>query len=107
MQSVRRAWQGLATRWAPFKAAMRPDDLAPDRLRSRVVYVLGNPGWRVVFLCPCGCRETVELCLLESFQPHWLIFIDEVGRVTLSPSVWNQVGCQSHYFIRQGRLIWV
>lgn len=105
--SVRRRWQNLSTRWFPYRGMVCPDDDLPARMRPRVVYMLGMPVWRVAFICPCGCNEPVELCLMKEVRPHWQAATDDAGRITLHPSVWKKGGCRSHYFLREGRIFWV
>ena len=53
--------------------------------------------------CACGCGEKVVLPLSPE---HWKLTYD--GEVTLSPSIGNyQYECKSHYFIRNGNVVWV
>ena len=103
----RQRWQELATRWLPYRAAECADDELPTNFRPRRIYLLGDPAWRVAFVCPCGCGEIVELCLLENVKPRWRATTDATGLVTLHPSVWKKGGCHSHYVIRDGRIRWV
>ena len=57
----------------------------------------------VVHKCACGCGEKVVLPLSPE---HWKLTYD--GEVTLSPSIGNyQYECKSHYFIRNGNVVWV
>ncbi|WP_223250722.1 DUF6527 family protein [Rhodanobacter denitrificans] len=106
-QSLRRKGLNIFTGWFPYKGVDCPDDELPKHLARGRVYVLGTPAWRVAFLCPCGCKEMVELCLLKQYRPHWTASVDNEGKVSLSPSVWKKVGCRSHYFMRNGQIIWV
>ena len=107
LQSLRRKGQNIFSTWFPYKGIVCSDDNLPDQLARRRVYFLGEPAWRVAFLCPCGCKEMVELCLLEQHKPHWTAALDSDARVSLSPSVWKNAGCRSHYFMRRGQIIWV
>lgn len=84
-------------------------DEVPDPLERGVVYVLGETGheWAVVFICPCGCNQKISLNLLyRNDRDTWTVHSDSRGRVTLEPSVWRQVGCQSHFFMRSGKIKW-
>lgn len=57
----------------------------------------------VVHKCACGCGEKVVLPLSPE---HWKLCYD--GEITLSPSIGNyQYNCKSHYFIRDGKVVWV
>ncbi|WP_448478058.1 DUF6527 family protein [Pseudoxanthomonas mexicana] len=106
-QRLRRRCQSWSTRWLPYRGAVCANEELPSRLRWRTLYFVGVPAWKVAFACPCGCKDVVELCLMESVKPHWQAHVDGAGRVTLNPSVWKKHGCKSHYFIRQGRIVWV
>jgi hypothetical protein len=103
----RRAWQTWSTRWWPYRVTERIDEELPDRLAFRRVYALGQPAWRAVFACPCGCGDAVELSLVDSIPPSWTLRRDAAGRATFSPSVWRQRACNSHYFIQNGQIRWV
>ncbi|WP_420884462.1 DUF6527 family protein [Amnimonas aquatica] len=63
--------------------------------------------WSVGFQCPCGCGDIIELLLLPAVRPHWALSVDGLGRPTLYPSVWRTTGCRSHFWLRQGRTVWV
>jgi hypothetical protein len=103
----RRKLQAASTRWWPYRVIKAGDDDVPDRLRWRRIYAVGTPAWRAVFTCPCGCGDTVDLSVTPQIRPSWTLGADGEARATLSPSVWRDGACRSHYFIRQGRLLWV
>jgi hypothetical protein len=81
----------------------------PAKLKHRRVYVLTEDGtpWQASMICPCGCGKTLELNLLPDERPVWRYSADKKGRVSLLPSVWRQVGCRSHFWLRNGRIMWV
>lgn len=80
----------------------------PKILHPRVVYVLTEDGdpWEAKFICPCGCGAELELNLLPDTRPVWRVAQGVDGRVTLHPSVWRKVGCRSHFWIRDGAVLW-
>ena len=79
----------------------------PDSLQPRRLYVIGvTSPWSAAFLCPCGCGETIQISLLPDDQPTWSLSFDHDGLPTLSPSVWRTAGCCSHFFLRQGAILW-
>lgn len=80
-----------------------PEKIARGKL-LRMIDV-GEP-WAVAMTCPCGCGEIVELSLSKASRPHWKLRLDK-GKPTLSPSVWRNVGCKSHYWVRRGQVHWV
>jgi hypothetical protein len=62
--------------------------------------------WFVAMLCPCGCKETLQMSLLHDANPQWKIIEHGDGTITLQPSVWRKVGCRSHFFLRRGLIQW-
>jgi hypothetical protein len=80
----------------------------PEQLRKRFVYVLGsnNDPWALAFMCPCGCNEVIQLNLLKEAKPKWEYEINSAGNITIRPSIWRRTGCKSHFFIKNGRIIW-
>ena len=74
----------------------------PSELEEGVLYVCLDCDV-VIHKCACGCGEKVVLPLAPE---HWQLHYD--GEVTLSPSIGNyQYDCRSHYFIRNGKIIWI
>jgi len=81
----------------------------PARLASDRVYVVGENGhdWYAALLCPCGCGSVVELNLLPATRPRWRLRVRPSGTVSLRPSIWRRVGCRSHFWLLEGRVVWV
>ena len=110
MQQLRRlwrwVWEALAGRGARYRT-VRVADL-PERLRVRQAYLIGENGqfWSVALLCPCGCRETIQLNLVPDTRPVWQYAVDKEGELTLSPSVWRTAGCRSHFYLQGGLVRW-
>ncbi len=92
--------------WFPLKAAHCED--LPDRLDLSRVYLVGDDGipWSAAMLCPCGCGAVIRLSLVTMDRPSWRYRTGERGRITLAPSVWRTTGCRSHFFVRDGRIVW-
>lgn len=80
----------------------------PDKPKPRRVYLVGEPEfpWSAAFLCPCDCGELVQLSLMSNDDPSWIASETRGGRASLHPSVWRIRGCKSHFFIRDGQVIW-
>ena len=77
-----------------------PDD---SEMVSGVLFVSLKYG-AAKHLCPCGCGNVV---VTQIGKPHgWSLKLD--GRTpTLSSSIWSpNLPCNSHYFIRNGRVVW-
>lgn len=83
-------------------------DVLPKRMPFRELVLVkdGAEDWCVGFKCPCGCGKTIELLLPQDMKPRWTCSVDDTGRPTLHPSVWLKSGCESHFWVREGRIIW-
>jgi hypothetical protein len=64
-----------------------------------------KPIW-ALFKCPCGCGYIITLPLQKPHNPKWTLYKSEFERPTLYPSVWQNKGCQSHFWIEDGKVIW-
>lgn len=74
----------------------------PTTLEPGVLYLAEEFG-AVAHLCACGCGKKVRTPLGPT---EWSLHEGNNGP-TLYPSIGNwQLPCQSHYFIRNGRIIW-
>jgi hypothetical protein len=74
----------------------------PKELEPGVLYVSEEFG-AAAHLCPCGCGAKIRTPLGPT---EWSLEDTEHGP-TLYPSIGNwQQPCQSHYWIRRGKIIW-
>jgi len=76
-------------------------DRLPSVVDENVVYVCDE--YEIAALkCACGCGHTVTLLLDDGHQVR-----DVEGFADISPSigVWD-AACKSHFWIRQGNVIW-
>lgn len=80
------------------------NELIKEREFVTVIYK-SKPIW-ALFKCPCGCGYVITLPLQKPHKPKWKIFESEFGRPSLYPSVWQNKGCYSHFWIEDGKLIW-
>ncbi len=80
----------------------------PEEIDKRLVYVVGENGyrWFAALVCPCGCGEALYLNLLPEQHPCWKLNIRADGSVTFNPSIWRTKGCQSHFIIRNSKIHW-
>ena len=80
----------------------------PDTLKPFTVYLCGEGEhlWAGAMICPCGCKEVIQLNLLKQVRPRWRAQVHKDGSVSLMPSVWRQKGCRSHFFVRHGAIDW-
>jgi hypothetical protein len=105
---LRKLWSFIRAPFAPVYRISRVSE-KPECMNNRTVYLIGEDGafWAAVFVCPCGCRAEVWLNLLKhKDRPTWTIEAGKRAEAHITPSVWRQVGCKSHFFIKRGRLIW-
>jgi hypothetical protein len=119
MLSLRRIWRALdlERRWrdlkeraaGPRRLVRMEGDVPPKKMPARDLVLLSERGeqWSVAMRCPCGCGDNVELLLIAEAKPRWNLNVDRKGRPTLHPSVWRREGCLSHYFVRDGKVVWV
>ena len=78
-------------------------DLMPTELESGVLYVSLRCEV-AIHNCMCGCGEKVVTSLMKG---QWNWDCDGMN-VTLFPYVGNfQFKCKSHYFLRDGKVVWV
>lgn len=101
-------WFELVIDWrAPYQSLSVED--IPDNLENRIIYLIGevNRPWSASFNCPCGCEEVISLSLISTDRPRWRITHNKDERITLYPSVNKIKGCKSHFFIKNGKVIWV
>lgn len=75
---------------------------APDQLKPNTLYVSMEYS-SVLHKCCCGCGLEVVTPLSPT---DWQLYFDGVS-ISLTPSIgnWN-FPCQSHYFIRDNKVIW-
>jgi hypothetical protein len=112
LRLVGRARQWFQTLAVPFGrpsrlTVLRTDEL-PERPSVRHLYVVGERGedWYAALVCPCGCGALIDLNLVPPGRPCWKLTVHSDGTPTLGPSVWRQVDCRAHFFVRQGRIVW-
>lgn len=101
----RNAWAWLGPR---RRLRVIEGDSLPSRMPQRDLILARDDGedWCVGMRCPCGCGHVIELLVVAEAKPRWDIVVDAKSRPTLSPSVWLQTGCRSHFWLRNGRVHW-
>ena len=86
------------------------DNPSPNDVVGNTLYYVerGINRW-VYFRCPCGCQELIILNVGSKFAPHcWQLVFDTEGKPTVSPSIrrTDNCACKSHFFIRNGKVVW-
>lgn len=92
---------------APVYKVCKAYDL-PESIRKRTAYIIGNQEnpWLLAFQCPCGCKNIIQLNLLNDVSPSWSYSIKR-KKITIWPSIWRKHGCKSHFFLKNGKIRWV
>ncbi len=106
---IARWWRNTWARIEPRRSLrIIEGDSLPARLSRRTLVLARDDGedWCVGMRCPCGCGEVIELLIVPEAKPRWNITTDTKGRPSLSPSVWRQKGCRSHFWLKNGRVHW-
>lgn len=90
-----------------FKAEYSVD--IPEKPQPGKLYLVGSGEhiWCAAFVCPCGCKELVQLSLLPTSSPRWDYRLEAERNVSLFPSVRRVRGCRSHFFVKHGQIEWV
>lgn len=79
-----------------------------DNISEKELLVVGGLNYSkwVHFKCPCGCGDIINLSLMKGRRPNWVLKVSFLGQPTLYPSVWKKDGCESHFWITKGSVIW-
>jgi len=59
----------------------------------------------LVMNCPCGCGELLPTNLDHRMGKAWRVY-HRYGCWTLFPSIDRDTGCQSHFILSRGRILW-
>lgn len=110
MNWLQRLWNEIRGWFSPRPTrfgVLRVEEI-PDKPSAGTAYLVGEGQhlWFVALLCPCGCKEFLQMSLLQDSRPRWTVMIHEDGTPTLHPSIWRKTGCRSHFFLRRGRVEW-
>lgn len=109
MTKVRKWWRNALERFSPRRRLRVIDgDSLPPRLPRCDLVLAREDGedWCVGMRCPCGCGYVIELLVVAEAKPRWNVKVGANGLPTLSPSIWLQKGCRSHFWVRDGRVHW-
>jgi hypothetical protein len=85
-------------------------DEIPETLpRNAAILVCdqGPPKW-IVFDCPCRTGHRIMLNTDRHRRPTWRVDLRSLDRLSIAPSVDAQNAARRcHYFVRNGRIVWV
>lgn len=68
------------------------------------VLIRRGPLRSMLLRCPDGCGETLVVNLDPRAGKAWRLRLR--GGPTLYPSVWRDGGCESHFIVWSGRILW-
>lgn len=80
-----------------------------NSIQAGVLYLtqVGQIKKWISFRCPRNCDRVIRLSLSTNESPHWDVRVDWLGRVTLLPSIRQLTFCGCHFWIRNGRFVWI
>jgi hypothetical protein len=82
---------------------LKVEDL-PEEFEHNVIYIVGSPVcWVLAFVCPCGCKQIIQLNVLKDDYPCWKFSLYR-KRITIYPSIKRNTGCKSHFWIYRGKI---
>ncbi len=81
----------------------------PDTIKSKQILIIkdGVEPELLVLKCPCGCNQDIMLNLLKDTKPKWDFDFTSNAEINIYPSIWRNIGCKSHFFIKNGKVDWV
>lgn len=107
-RAARGTWAGLRNLFVrPYRTLVVQEAL-PLRLRKRALYIVEEDGYQeqAAMMCPCRCGRVLHMNLLTDERPCWRVTRHDDGTASLHPSVWRKKECESHFWLRKGRIQW-
>lgn len=91
----------------PYRTQIVAERL-PTKLKKRTLYIVEEDGFeeQAAMLCPCGCQLVLHMNLLIDERPCWSVTRHSDGTASMHPSIWRKKDCRSHFWFRQGRVVW-
>ena len=104
----KRLWRLLFGRRPDLVLRLVEGDSPPCDLKTGELVVAREDGeaWVAALKCPCGCGDTIELALLPELNPHWALDVSGEEGPSLHPSIWRKTNCRSHFWVKNGHVIW-
>ena len=82
-----------------------PNNANIEKQKFVSVIYKGAPHWSL-FRCPCGCDDVISLPMQPPHNPRWQLEKSASGLPTLFPSIWRNKGCMSHFWVKEGDIVW-
>jgi len=107
MKYIRLLFLRIAEWFRPHYKIKFSEDL-PSVVTDNKMYIIGTHGhyWLLMFNCPCGCNNPIQLNLLKDASPTWRYRISKTKKISITPSIRRTSGCKSHFYVRNGRIDW-
>ncbi|MEO9504908.1 MAG: DUF6527 family protein [Maribacter dokdonensis] len=81
----------------------------PEKPDEYILYIEGNfkeeDFWYASLKCPCDCGDIIMLNLMTDTKPSWNVNIENKNP-SVYPSIWRTKNCKSHFWIKDGKLVW-
>ena len=78
----------------------------PEKKEPGVIYV-SHRFELAIHLCACGECNQETVTDFGSWKQSWTLTLDAENRASLHPSIGNfQFSCRSHYWVKNGEVIW-
>ena len=108
MSIVEKFKSWLREKVRPQYRTMIVEEDIPDHPKNKILYIIteDEKPWSAAMVCPCGCHSVIHLNLLPDERPVWHLTHHLDDTVSLSPSIWRKKGCESHFWLREGRVYW-
>lgn len=108
MRLIKTILQRLRTLFKSKNYSIEYREEIPNVLNAKVLYLLGdkNEPWSASMICPCGCKEIIQLSLLPMDKPSLKVSKDKYGNISLQSSVWRTKGCRSYFFFTCNEIHW-
>ena len=80
----------------------------PKELNNKTLYIIREDSVleNAAMVCPCGCGDVLYMSLFSNEDPSWKLTKHSNGTATLYPSILKIRGCESHFWLRRGRIYW-
>lgn len=107
LRKIKELFQALRWLMQPAYKTLFIEDL-PQNIKTKAIYIVGTKQypWQAALKCPCGCGALIQLNLLSESRPCWKFKVNTIKKITISPSIWREIGCKSHFFIHSGKIKW-
>ncbi|WP_394698693.1 DUF6527 family protein [uncultured Sphaerochaeta sp.] len=91
-----------------YKIKFLPKTPSLRIIKKNLVYIIKNNDkyYWAILRCPCGCKNVISLSLSDSKDLYWTLSVTDYGYPTLTPSIKQIKGCYSHFYLKNGDIVW-